>query len=280
MSYTFKENQLDYETYYILRKSVKWNNWSREQAEIALVNSYYTVTVFDNKVPIGMGRVVGDGIYFMIMDIVVRPEYQRMGIGSAIIHMFLEYIEKNMCVGSRVSVQLISEPDKDLNLFHMSIADRRCGRLFIKKDRFMRIGKQEKSLTYIFTLNKIKVNNTKQERTKKVQETRYKIIRIDEEDYGCEERPDDHVPMVSVLVKAIEPDDFGDFPERIIMMEDEIMYRRNLDEGDEAVIGLDGGLFPPGMFCNEVDDGENDTKADLQGEWLEDYLDALEEMEE
>ncbi len=59
-----------------------------------------------------------------------------------------------------------------------------------------------------------------------------------------------------------------------------IMYRRNLDEGDEAVIGLDGGLFPPGMFCNEVDDGENDTKADLQGEWLEDYLDALEEMEE
>ena len=144
----------------------------------------------------------------------------------------------------------------------------------------MRIGKQEKSLTYIFTLNKIKVNNIKQERTKKVQETRYKIIRIDEEDYGCEERPDDHVPMVSVLVKAIEPDDFGDFPERIIMMEDEIMYRRNLDEGDEAVIGLDGGLFPPGMFCNEVDDGENDTKADLQGEWLEDYLDALEEMED
>lgn len=49
MNYTFKENQLDYETYYILRKSVKWNNWSREQAEIALVNSYYTVTVFDNK---------------------------------------------------------------------------------------------------------------------------------------------------------------------------------------------------------------------------------------
>ena len=55
-----------------------------------------------------------------------------------------------------------------------------------------------------------------------MQETRYKIIRIDEEDYGCEERPDDYVPMVSVLVKAIEPDDFGDFPERIIMMEDEI----------------------------------------------------------
>ena len=113
-----------------------------------------------------------------------------------------------------------------------------------------------------------------------MQETKYKIIRIDEEDYGCEERPDDHVPMVSVLIKAIEPDDFGDFPERIIMMEDEIMYRRNLDEGDEAVIGLDGELFPPGMLCNEADEGESDSKANMQGEWLEDYLDALEEMEE
>ena len=81
-----------------------------------------------------------------------------------------------------------------------------------------------------------------------MQETRYKIIRIDEEDYGCEERPDDHVPMVSVLVKAIEPDDFGVFPERIIMMEDEIMYRRNLDEGDEAVGSMED-CFRRGCFA-------------------------------
>ena len=48
MNFAFKENQLNYETYYTLRKSVEWNNWSKEQAEIALKNSYYTVTVFDN----------------------------------------------------------------------------------------------------------------------------------------------------------------------------------------------------------------------------------------
>ena len=33
MKYTIKENQLNYETYYTLRKSVGWNNWSKEQAE-------------------------------------------------------------------------------------------------------------------------------------------------------------------------------------------------------------------------------------------------------
>ena len=38
MNFAFKENQLNYETYYTLRKSVEWNNWSKEQAEIALKN--------------------------------------------------------------------------------------------------------------------------------------------------------------------------------------------------------------------------------------------------
>ena len=46
MKYTIKENQLNYETYYTLRKSVGWNNWSKEQAEKALENSYYSIVIF------------------------------------------------------------------------------------------------------------------------------------------------------------------------------------------------------------------------------------------
>ena len=41
-----------------------------------------------------MGRVVGDGIYFTIVDIVVRPEYQCRKIGTTIMNSILEYIEK------------------------------------------------------------------------------------------------------------------------------------------------------------------------------------------
>ena len=40
MKYTIKENQLDYETYYNLRESVGWNNWSKVQAQKALKKSY------------------------------------------------------------------------------------------------------------------------------------------------------------------------------------------------------------------------------------------------
>lgn len=112
MKYTIKENQLNYETYYTLRESVGWNNWSKEQAEKALENSYYSIVIFYNDNAIGMGRVVGDGIYFTIVDIVVRPEYQGRKIGTTIMNSILEYIEKSMCEGSRVSVQLLAEVGK------------------------------------------------------------------------------------------------------------------------------------------------------------------------
>lgn len=113
MKYTIKENQLNYETYYTLRESVGWNNWSKEQAEKVLENSYYSIVIFYNDNAIGMGRVVGDGIYFTIVDIVVRPEYQCRKIGTTIMNSILEYIEKNMCEGSRVSVQLLAEVGKE-----------------------------------------------------------------------------------------------------------------------------------------------------------------------
>ena len=72
MQYTLTENSLTYDDYYELRASVGWNNFSREQAVNALKNSYYTVTAYDKDTAIGMGRVVGDGIYLTIVDIVTR----------------------------------------------------------------------------------------------------------------------------------------------------------------------------------------------------------------
>ena len=113
MEYIIKENQLNYETYYTLRESVEWNNWSKEQAEKALENSYYSIVIYDKDKAIGMGRVVGDGIYFTIVDIVVRPEYQGKKIGMTIMNSILKYIERNMYDGSRVSVQLLAEVGKE-----------------------------------------------------------------------------------------------------------------------------------------------------------------------
>ena len=114
-----------------------------------------------------------------------------------------------------------------------------------------------------------------------MEEKIYTIIRIDEDDYGCEARPDDYVPMVKVLIRAVEPDEFGNYAEKMIMVEDALMYTRNLDEGSRTVIGYDGSLFPPGMLCNEgKENADNEDVSHRQNEWFEKYLDAVEEMNE
>ena len=113
MQLKLKENILTYDIYFELRKSVDWNNWSKEQADSAIKKSYYTMVAYDGNKPIGMGRVVGDGMYLTIVDIVVRPEYQGEGVGSAIIKSMLDYIGNSTYEGSRVSVQLISEVGKE-----------------------------------------------------------------------------------------------------------------------------------------------------------------------
>ena len=107
------ENCLKYETYYELREAVGWKNFCREQAESAVAKSSYSVVVRDEDRDIAMGRVVGDGMYFNIVDVVVRPEYQGKGIGSMIIGKILLHIESGLPSGSRASIQLISEKGKE-----------------------------------------------------------------------------------------------------------------------------------------------------------------------
>lgn len=85
----------------------------RTKIENSIINSLYTVTVFDGNCVIGMGRIIGDGIYYIIVDVVVNPDYQRKGIGSNIIKMLVDYVDKETPIDSRSSIQLISEKGKE-----------------------------------------------------------------------------------------------------------------------------------------------------------------------
>ncbi len=109
----YRENQLTYEEYVSLRSSVGWNNVAKEQMESCVRNSLYSVTVVDGDQTIAMGRLVGDGMYYMIVDVVVEPGYQKRGIGSRIMDMMLAYVEEHTPSGGRSSVQLIAEKGKE-----------------------------------------------------------------------------------------------------------------------------------------------------------------------
>ncbi len=109
----YRENTLSYDDYYRLRESVAWLNFSREQTEKALNNSLYTVIAEDDGKVVGMGRMTGDGLYYLIVDIVVQPDHQKKGIGSAIIDMMIDYVDRETPIGGRSSVQLTAEKGKE-----------------------------------------------------------------------------------------------------------------------------------------------------------------------
>ena len=101
----YMENVLCYEDYSKLRESVGWMLFSKEQTQMALMNSLYTV--------IAVGRLIGDGMYYMIVDIVVQPNYQKQGIGTKIVNMIIEFVDKETPSGGRSSIQLIAEKGKE-----------------------------------------------------------------------------------------------------------------------------------------------------------------------
>lgn len=109
----YRENALNYEDYCTLRKSVDWQLFSEDQMQQALNNSLYTVSVVEGEQTVGMGRLIGDGMYYMIADIVVNPVFQKYGIGTNIMNMLLKYVEDKTPVGGRSSIQLIAEKGKE-----------------------------------------------------------------------------------------------------------------------------------------------------------------------
>lgn len=109
----YRENSLTYKEYIELRSSVGWNNFAKDQVIKAVNNGLYSVTVIENDAIIGMGRLIGDGIYYLIVDVVVKPEFQKRGIGSKIIDLLLAYVDDKTSDGGRASVQLIAEKEKE-----------------------------------------------------------------------------------------------------------------------------------------------------------------------
>lgn len=104
---------LTYEDYSQLRASAGWKNFSREQAQRALTRSAFSLTVKDGEQTVAMGRAIGDGLYYTLVDIVVRPDYQGQGVGTRVIHWLLDRMEQEMPENSRVSVQLLAEKGKE-----------------------------------------------------------------------------------------------------------------------------------------------------------------------
>ncbi|HTE30222.1 MAG TPA: GNAT family N-acetyltransferase [Chryseolinea sp.] len=94
------------EEYAELRQLAGWPAFQPGVIKVALKNTLYAVVVLDGKgVILGMGRVIGDAaIYLHIQDVIVRPEFQKQGIGKLIMIELLKYIDKTAIVNTNIGL--------------------------------------------------------------------------------------------------------------------------------------------------------------------------------
>src|SRR5262249_31131973 len=83
----------EYET---LIRAVGWLKYTNlEAVTAALQNTLYAVVAVEGGRPVGMARVVGDGATaFYVQDVVVVPDRQRQGIGTALMEAVMSYFRR------------------------------------------------------------------------------------------------------------------------------------------------------------------------------------------
>lgn len=94
MEFSIKEYKTYNETEIInLYTSVGWTNYTNhpQMLKNAYANSLKILGAYENEKLIGIIRVVGDGYSVVfIQDLLVYPEYQRCGIGTALLNQILQ----------------------------------------------------------------------------------------------------------------------------------------------------------------------------------------------
>ena len=91
---TLKRNTISVSEYLDIRKKVNWKVLLPEQAKLALENSLLVIGAYDGIELVGMGRIVGDGaVICYVQDLIVSPDYQQKGVGSALLTALISYVD-------------------------------------------------------------------------------------------------------------------------------------------------------------------------------------------
>ncbi|MCH5281965.1 MAG: GNAT family N-acetyltransferase [Lachnospiraceae bacterium] len=110
---TVKYNELSAEDFILLWETVWGQGPSMEQTELAMQNTLFRVSVYDGDQIVAMARMIGDmGLNYYIKDVVVRPEYQKQGIGRLLIDELMKFIREHGVSGTDIFVELCAMPDK------------------------------------------------------------------------------------------------------------------------------------------------------------------------
>jgi GNAT superfamily N-acetyltransferase len=106
-------NQISVEDYNELRNSVGWFMVKPERAQKGINNSICFVAM-DGQKPVGLARLITDGGYVSaIYDVIVRPDYQKQGIGTSLLNQVMEHIRDNLLEGENQMICLFAAKGKE-----------------------------------------------------------------------------------------------------------------------------------------------------------------------
>ena len=111
-------NTISVEDFHLLRKAVGWRPLDENLVINSINNALFIVTAIVDGKTIGLTRVGGDGGYTIFLtDVIVLPEYQKMGIGKQLMAKAMQYIKEEYTKnGQPVLVYLMA--NKGLEFFY------------------------------------------------------------------------------------------------------------------------------------------------------------------
>lgn len=100
------------EDYWDLFQTTGWNdeyNFTQQDLENAIKNSWYLNSIYDSDKLIGFGRVIADGVHHaLIVDLIIHPDYQSQGLGSKLLDKLV-----TKCKDAKIrDIQLFAARDK------------------------------------------------------------------------------------------------------------------------------------------------------------------------
>ena len=112
MEYQIKDD-LQPKEYNELRNSVGWDSKDENVIIEALKNSFIVKKIIVNNKVVGMARAIGDGLYYLIIDVVVNKEYQGKGLGKILIEEIVKEVYDKTKEGQKASINLVSMKGKE-----------------------------------------------------------------------------------------------------------------------------------------------------------------------
>jgi ribosomal protein S18 acetylase RimI-like enzyme len=77
-----------------LRGTTDWDQLDDLTVASAIGSDLFNVCIYHESLAVGCGRLIGDGaIYFYIQDVIVLPQFQKMGIGKMIIDDIMIFLK-------------------------------------------------------------------------------------------------------------------------------------------------------------------------------------------